>query len=99
MNVLVLNCGSSSAKFAVIDSSNGAGADLRHRPAARLGARDPRLEGRRAEAVARSSTTPTTARALREVGEILAELGLAETIGAWVTAWSTAAPASPGRSR
>ncbi len=76
MNVLVLNCGSSSAKFAVIDSSNGH--ELVSGIAQRLGSAqatlDFKAEGKKQS---RSLHGAQHEAALRVVVELLEELGLA----------------------
>jgi acetate kinase len=79
MNVLVLNCGSSSAKFAVIDSASGEErisgiAQRLGSPAASL---DWKFSGSRRSKVLHHVEHDA---ALREVGELLREVGLAERI-------------------
>ncbi len=79
MNVLVLNCGSSSAKFAVIDPSTGE--EKISGIAQRLGAPhasiDWRAGGQKRSKILHHSDH---AGALREVGELLRDLGLAATV-------------------
>jgi acetate kinase len=81
MNVLVLNCGSSSAKFAVIDSNNGE--ERISGIAQRLGSKKPdatldwKIGGLKASKDLHEADHDI---ALRAVGELLHEFGLAETI-------------------
>src|SRR5512133_2764436 len=79
MNVLVLNCGSSSAKFAVIDSSTGE--ERISGIAQRLGSPNASLDwkfaGHRSSKVLHHAEHDA---ALREVGELLREVGLADRI-------------------
>lgn len=80
MNVLVLNCGSSSAKFAVIDSESGA--ERLSGIAQRLGTPNASLDwrhaGQRRSKVLHHAEHDA---ALREVGELLRDVGLAGEIG------------------
>jgi acetate kinase len=80
MNVLVLNCGSSSAKFAVIDPANGE--ERISGIAQRLGSPTPSLDwkfaGQKRSKVLHSNDHET---ALREVGHLLEEVGLFDKIG------------------
>ena len=78
MNVLVLNCGSSSAKFAVIDPDTSVGARLGHRPAARLARGLARLEAQRHEDVAADRRRAATTRRCAPSSTLLRELGLAD---------------------
>ncbi len=79
MNVLVLNCGSSSAKFAVIDSATGV--ERISGLAQRLGSPHATLDWKACgQKQSRILHHADHGAALREVGEILAELGLADTI-------------------
>jgi acetate kinase len=79
MNVLVLNCGSSSAKFAVIDSTTGH--ELLSGIAQRLGSPqatlDFKADGRKESRLLHGAEHEV---ALRAMAEILDELGLARTI-------------------
>ena len=79
MNVLVLNCGSSSAKFAVIDPSTGV--ERISGLAQRLGSAHATLDwktgGQKHSKILHHADHGA---ALREVGEILNELGLSPTI-------------------
>ncbi|WP_242393918.1 acetate/propionate family kinase [Anaeromyxobacter oryzisoli] len=79
MNILVLNCGSSSAKFAVIDSSSGE--ELLSGIAQRLGSPNASLDwkhaGQKHSKVLHHAEHDA---ALREVGELLDELGLVDKI-------------------
>jgi acetate kinase len=81
MNVLVLNCGSSSAKFAVIDSTTGR--ELVSGVAQRLGSLqaslDYKADGWNESRLLHGAEHEA---ALRVVVSLLAELGLAETIAA-----------------
>ncbi len=79
MNIFVLNCGSSSAKFAVIDPSTGE--EKISGMAQRLGSAHATLDwkvgGQKRSKILHHSDHGG---ALREVGELLHEVGLAETI-------------------
>ena len=79
MNVLVLNCGSSSAKFAVIDSSTGE--ERISGIAQRLGSPSASLDwkyaGQKRSKVLHHCEHQA---ALREIGELLDEVGLSEHI-------------------
>ncbi len=79
MNVLVLNCGSSSAKFAVIDPSTGAEkiSGIAQRLGSANASLDWKMNGQKHSRILHHADHGT---ALREVGEILNEVGLAETI-------------------
>ncbi|HET9681144.1 MAG TPA: acetate kinase [Candidatus Limnocylindrales bacterium] len=81
MNVLVLNCGSSSAKFAVIHSSTGHElvSGIAQRLASPQAALDFKAEGRRESRLLHGAEHEA---ALRAVVELLDELGLAQTIAA-----------------
>jgi acetate kinase len=80
MNVLVLNCGSSSAKFAVINSATGE--ERISGIAQRLGSTSATLDwkfaGHKHSKVLHDSHHDA---ALREVGELLREVGLSEQVG------------------
>ncbi len=83
MNVLVLNCGSSSAKFAVVDLAGAhdpAGSrELVSGIAQRLGAPDASLDWKRdGRKATRALPGAGHDAALRAVGELLRELGLAD---------------------
>jgi acetate kinase len=75
MNILVLNCGSSSAKFAVIESSTGE--EKISGLAQRLGSAHATLDwkagGQKGSRILHQADHGT---ALREVGELLNEAGL-----------------------
>jgi acetate kinase len=79
VNILVLNCGSSSAKFAVIDSVSGE--ERISGMAQRLGSAQASLDwkfaGQKRSKILHHAEHDA---ALREVGELLSEMGLAETI-------------------
>jgi acetate kinase len=79
VNVLVLNCGSSSAKFAVIDAATGH--ELVSGIAQRLGSAqaslDFKVESRRESRLLHGAEHE---RALRAVGDLLTELGVAQAI-------------------
>jgi acetate kinase len=80
MNVLVLNCGSSSAKFAVIDSSTGE--ERISGIAQRLGSPNASLDWKFAgQKRSKVLHHPEHGPALREVGELLNEVGLSHKIG------------------
>jgi acetate kinase len=80
VNVLVLNCGSSSAKFAVIDPDDGR--ELVSGMAQRLGTPGATLDWRREGArTSRAIPGADHDRALRAAVELLRSLGLADTIG------------------
>ncbi len=80
MNVLVLNCGSSSAKFAVINSATGE--ERISGMAQRLGSTnaslDWKLSGHKHSKVLHDSHHDA---ALRAVGELLREVGLSDHVG------------------
>ena len=80
MNVLVLNCGSSSAKFAVIDPVSGEEhvSGLAQRLGTEKASLDWKVSGRRDS---RSIAGADHARALRAAVELLEELGLARGLG------------------
>ncbi|HET9555137.1 MAG TPA: acetate kinase [Anaeromyxobacteraceae bacterium] len=81
MNVLVLNCGSSSAKFAVIDSSTGR--ELVSGVAQRLGSPHATLDYKADDwKESRLLHGAEHEAALRVVVELMNELGIAETIAA-----------------
>jgi acetate kinase len=79
MNVLVLNCGSSSAKFAVIDAASGQ--ELVSGIAQRLGSAqaslDFKVEGRKESRLLHGAEHE---QALRAVVDLLSELGVAQEI-------------------
>jgi acetate kinase len=79
LNVLVLNCGSSSAKFAVIDSATGE--ERISGMAQRLGSANASLDwkfaGHKRSKILHHAEHDA---ALREVGELLREAGLADAI-------------------
>jgi acetate kinase len=79
MNVLVLNCGSSSAKFAVIDSSSGEEriSGIAQRLGSPTASLDWKFAGTRRSKVLHHVQHDA---ALREVGELLREVGLADRI-------------------
>ncbi len=79
MNILVLNCGSSSAKFAVIEPSTGEEkvSGLAQRLGSPHATLDWRVDGQRHSRILHHADHGA---ALRAVGELLVELGLAETI-------------------
>ncbi len=81
MNVLVLNCGSSSAKFAVIDATSGQElvSGIAQRLASPHASLDFWADGRRESRLLHGAEHET---ALRVVVELLEELGLARTIAA-----------------
>ncbi|HZZ84106.1 MAG TPA: acetate kinase [Anaeromyxobacteraceae bacterium] len=80
MNVLVLNCGSSSAKFAVIDPSDGREvvSGLAQRLGTSTASLDWKLDGKKHT---RPIPDATHDAALRAAVELLGTLGLAEGIG------------------
>jgi acetate kinase len=79
MNVLVLNCGSSSAKFAVIDTSTAEEriSGIAQRLGTPPGSLDWKFAGHRRSKVLHHAEH---AAALREIGELLREVGLADAI-------------------
>ena len=79
MNILVLNCGSSSAKFAVIEPATGNEkvSGLAQRLGSPHATLDWRVDGQRHSRILHHADHGA---ALREVGELLVELGLASTI-------------------
>ncbi len=80
MNILVLNCGSSSAKFAVIDASTGE--ERVSGIAQRLGSPNASLDWKFAgHKHSKVLHDPHHDAALREVGELLREVGLFATVG------------------
>jgi acetate kinase len=80
MNVLVLNCGSSSAKFAVIDSSTGEEriSGIAQRLGSPTASLDWKFAGQKRSKVLHHAEHDA---ALREVGELLSEVGLSSKIG------------------
>jgi acetate kinase len=80
MNVLVLNCGSSSAKFAVIDPANGEEriSGIAQRLGSPTSSLDWKFAGQKRSKVLHSNDHET---ALREVGHLLEEVGLFDKIG------------------
>ncbi len=79
MNILVLNCGSSSAKFAVIDSKTGEEriSGIAQRLGSAQASLDWRFAGQKRSKVLHHAQH---AAALREVGELLSEHGLSTQI-------------------
>jgi acetate kinase len=80
VNVLVLNCGSSSAKFAVIDSTSGQEhvSGLAQRLGSEKASLDWKVNGQRDS---RAIAGADHGRALRSAVELLGELGLASGLG------------------
>ena len=97
MNVLVLNCGSASTKFAVVHASNGhVHVSGTIQP---LGGSQATLEFTHEDCSERRTVPGAGIDAsLRTTFELLREIGL--RIGCWAsaTAWCTAARSSRGRS-
>ena len=98
MNVLVLNCGSSSAKFAVIDSATGAEkiSGIAQRLDSAHATLDWKLDGQKHS---RDLHHADHDLALRTVVELLRASGSPTISPAWGTGSCTAAPASPARCR
>ncbi len=79
MNILVLNCGSSSAKFAVIDAASGEEriSGIAQRLGSPSASLDWKFAGHKRSKVLHNAEHGA---ALREVGELLKEVGLADGI-------------------